>query len=99
MYSNCTLTRPALSYAKKPHPKVGILACTVEPVRFERTSIAVPPCGFRRDVEPVTAPGLGLVLASGYSGPTLQYRDDLTSVGVRWNAHASVLTAPSQDGR
>ena len=30
---------------------------SVEPVRFERTSIAVPPCGFRRDVEPVTAPG------------------------------------------
>ena len=29
----------------------------VEPVRVERTSIAVPPCGFRRDVEPVTAPG------------------------------------------
>jgi len=30
----------------------------VEPVRFERTSMPVPASGFRRHVEPITAPGL-----------------------------------------
>jgi len=69
----------------------------VEPVRFERTSIPVPPCGFRRDVEPVTAPRQKVqsVSTSASSRSSVAVRSRPSVIQSGWSAGAHTQAVDS----